>query len=90
MDLEENRDHIARDSEKYTIAMVERVLAVVDRLPDFPLAGPSVPEYDDVNIRQWVVPPYRVIYRVGTQSVDVAAILHGARDLRRALAGRQV
>ena len=89
-DLEEIRDHIARDSENYAIAMVERVLAAVDRLPDFPLSGPRVAEYDDEAICQWVVAPYRVIYRVGAQSVDIAAVIHNARDLRRALTGRQV
>jgi len=87
-DLTEIRDYVARDSEAYAAALVERILFSIDRLSDFPNLGQRVPELDDDFIRQLIVDRYRVIYRVRAQSVDLAAIVHGARDLPRALAGR--
>jgi plasmid stabilization system protein ParE len=87
-DLTEIRDYVARDSDAYAAALVERILSSIDRLSDFPNLGQRVPELDDDLIRQLVVDRYRVIYRVRAQAVDLAAIVHGARDLPRALAGR--
>jgi plasmid stabilization system protein ParE len=89
-DLEQIRDYIARDSVNYALAMVDRVLAVVDGLADFPRSGKRVPEYGDAKIRQMIVGPYRIIYRISPDSIDIAAIIHGARDLRRATAGRSI
>jgi addiction module RelE/StbE family toxin len=87
-DLTEIRDYVARDSDAYAAALVERILSSIDRLSDFPNLGQRVPELDDDFIRQLIVDRYRVIYRVRAQAVDLAAIVHGARDLPRALAGR--
>jgi addiction module RelE/StbE family toxin len=87
-DLTEIRDYVARDSDAYAAALVERILSSIDRLSDFPNLGQRVPELDDDFIRQLIVDRYRVIYRVREQAVDLAAIVHGARDLPRALAGR--
>ena len=87
-DLTEIRDYVARDSDTYAAALVERILSSIDRLSDFPNLGQRVPELDDDFIRQLIVDRYRVIYRVRAQAVDLAAIVHGARDLPRALAGR--
>jgi toxin ParE1/3/4 len=89
-DLIEIRNYIARDSESYAAGMVESVLESVDQLAEFPLMGRRVAEFDDDAIRELIVGPYRVIYRTGRDSADIAAIVHGARDLLRALAQRDL
>jgi toxin ParE1/3/4 len=89
-DLTEIRAYIARDSDGYAAAMMERILVAVDRLANYPKLGQRVPELDDESLRQVIVVPYRVIYRLGAQSVDVAAVVHGARDLRKAVVERDL
>jgi toxin ParE1/3/4 len=89
-DLTEIRDYIARDSEAYAAAMIERVLTAVDPLAEFPKLGQSVPEMDDKSLRQIVVYPYRLIYRVSRYSVDIAAVVHGARDLPEVMTKRRI
>lgn len=89
-DLEEIRDFIARDSENYAAAFVERLLSAVEQLWEFPLLGPSMPEMNDEAIRQLIVGSFRVIYRAGPGSADIGAIVHGARDLPAALENRNV
>jgi addiction module RelE/StbE family toxin len=87
-DLTDIRAYIARDSDNYAAALIERILVSVDRLADYPNLGQRVPELDDAAIRQLIVDRYRVIYRVRKEAVDLAAIIHGARDLPNALADR--
>ena len=87
-DLVEIRGFIARDSESYAASLIERLLVAVDRLPDFPQYGRRVPELDQEAIREIIVDRYRVIYRLNTHSIDLAAIVHGARDLSTALSTR--
>lgn len=89
-DLTEIRAYIARDSDAYAAALMERVLSAVERMADFPGMGGHVPEIDDDAIRELIVGPYRVIYRVQAEAVHLAAVVHGARDLRNALRQRRL
>jgi toxin ParE1/3/4 len=58
-----------------------RLIAKVDLLEQFPQIGRIVPEERDENIREIILPPYRIIYRVLAESrvVAIARIWHGAR-----------
>jgi len=40
-----------------------------------------VPTYDDPNLRELIVYPYRLIYRVMTDRLYVIAVFHGAQQL---------
>lgn len=59
-------------------------LALIDRtkvLGAFPLSGRVVPEFGDPSIRELVLKPYRIVYRVDAEArvVGVARYWHGAR-----------
>jgi toxin ParE1/3/4 len=58
-----------------------RLMAKVDLLEQFPQIGRVVPEEQDENIREIILPPYRIIYRVLAENnaVAIARIWHGAR-----------
>ena len=58
-----------------------RLMARVDPLRNFPEMGRVVPEENDENIREIVLRPYRIIYRViqVQQVVAIARVWHGAR-----------
>jgi plasmid stabilization system protein ParE len=40
-----------------------------------------VPEYDDERIREVIEAPYRIIYRVGENRIDVLAVVHSAQPI---------
>jgi len=43
---------IARDSEEYACHFIDRILEIVEAIPDFPQSGRIVPEYRDPNLRE--------------------------------------
>jgi plasmid stabilization system protein ParE len=45
--------------------------------------------YKGVPLRQLLVGPYRVIYRLKYDRVNILGVIHGARDLRKAMRGRR-
>lgn len=76
--LATTHEYIAHDSPHYAARLVDRLLARSEQLEQFPQSGRRVPEYDDRHIRQLVEPPYRIIYRVRPDRIDVLAVVHGA------------
>jgi plasmid stabilization system protein ParE len=77
------RDYIARDSPGYARAVADRIVGRAELLAAVPLLGAEVPEYGDESIREVLEHPYRIIYRVLPNQIDVVAIIHGARRLPR-------
>ncbi|HEY2115527.1 MAG TPA: type II toxin-antitoxin system RelE/ParE family toxin [Candidatus Angelobacter sp.] len=43
--------------------------------------GREVPEFQDPELRELLVYSYRIIYRVGTDEVLIASVIHGKRSL---------
>ena len=84
--LQSIHDYIARDSPQYALAMIDRIIRRTRQCEEFPLAGGRVPEYDVDDIREVLEYPYRIIYRVLPDRVDVLAVVHGARRLPESLA----
>lgn len=44
-----------------------------------PQSGRMVPEYQHEHVREVIESPYRIIYRILEDRIDVVAVLHGAR-----------
>ena len=44
-DLTEICEYISKDSEEYACVFAQRVVALIESIPDFPKAGRIVPEY---------------------------------------------
>lgn len=74
-------EYIARDSTAYARRMVDRITRRSEQLAEFPLSGPIVPEYESQEIRELLERPFRIIYRVKTDQIDVLAVVHGAQML---------
>ena len=80
-DLEGIESFISAHSEQYARAMVQKIFNRSRALANLPLLGPKVPEYGDENLRELVEHPYRIVYRIQDQQVDVVAVVHGARRM---------
>ncbi|MEW5926841.1 MAG: type II toxin-antitoxin system RelE/ParE family toxin [Gemmatimonadota bacterium] len=79
-DVQEIRAYIARDSQRYARIVAERLVAAVERLPDHPLSGRVVPEVGQSTLREVIEPPYRIVYRVRAELLEVLAVVHSARQ----------
>jgi addiction module RelE/StbE family toxin len=81
-DLDDIYDYIARDVPYYAELFVERLIEATDRLEDHPRSGRRVPEAGNHDpIRELIVQGYRIIYRVGTDDINILTVIHGSRDL---------
>jgi len=72
--------YIGLRSSRYAKAFVERIVTRTEILAQQPLSGASVPEYHDPAIREVLLWPYRIIYRVLATDVHVVAVVHAARQ----------
>ena len=77
----EQAEYIARDSPSYAATLIAKIEKAANSLFQFPNRGRIVPEYGEEAIRELFVDRYRLIYRVRTTSLLIAAFAHGARDL---------
>ena len=74
-------EHIALNSPTYANWMVDKITRRSEQITDQPLSGRKVPEYQTDDIRELIEKPYRIIYRIKADQIDVLAVIHGARLL---------
>ncbi len=82
-DLETAAAFIARDSGPYAATFVREVIEASESLSEFSERGQVVPEFEDDSIRELLLRPYRLVYRVRSDQVVITALVHGARRARR-------
>jgi toxin ParE1/3/4 len=75
-DLQAMRDYISEDRPEAAVAMVERILSGPETLKRFPDMGRKGRVE---GTRELVMSPYVIAYRVKRESIEVIAIIHGAR-----------
>ncbi|MBI3015296.1 MAG: type II toxin-antitoxin system RelE/ParE family toxin [Candidatus Tectomicrobia bacterium] len=73
--------YIAQDSPEYARRMVDRLTRRSQQIAEFPFSGRRVPEYDIDQIREVIEGPYRIIYHIKPDQIDVLAVIHGAMDV---------
>jgi len=66
-----------RSAQEWVVRINERVLS----LRDFPRLGRIVPEYRIERFRELIEPPYRIMYQVFADRVEIVAIRHSAELL---------
>ena len=80
-DVASIRAFISRDSPHYASVVITRLIAVTDRLVQFPESGRAVPEFDNPLIREVVHRPYRIVYRlVGADEIHVLTVHHASQS----------
>ena len=84
-DLNEIIMFIAQNNPQTALKIMERIKARVDSLENFPNKGAYVPELLKRNIkdyRQVIEPPWRIIYKIDDNIVNVLAIIDSRRNLQ--------
>jgi toxin ParE1/3/4 len=74
-------EYIALNSPAYAKRMVDKITRRSLQVAEHPLSGRIVPEYDAEDIRELIESPYRIIYRIKPDQIDVLAVIHGSRLL---------
>ena len=91
-DIEAIASYIERDSPWYAKAVASKIVQTAETIPDFPHIGRIVPEIGNPSIRERFTYSYRIIYRIDTEEILIAAVIHGRRLLQpflQRIAGEQ-
>ena len=73
--------YIEQNSHAYARNMVDRITRRSEQISDQPFSGREVPEFDAEDIRELIEWPYRIIYRIKKDQIDVLAVIHATRQL---------
>jgi addiction module RelE/StbE family toxin len=74
-------DYIAQNSPAYAMRMVDRLTSRSKQIGAFPLSGRIVPEFNVGQIREVLERPYRIIYHIRPDHVDVIGVVHMSRRI---------
>ena len=77
--LEAVRDYFAQTSPEYAQRLVERIVNRSERIAAFPRSGRMVPEYEIDDVRQVIEGPYRIIYLIKEDQIEILALIHTSR-----------
>jgi len=58
------------------------MIALIERLNDFPESGRVVPEFEMVNLREIIHPPFRIVYRLDANKIRVVRVWRSERRLK--------
>jgi len=89
-DLEAIETFIARDSPTYARQVAEELFEAAVGVRRFPDIGGVVPERDDPAIRAILRTPFRIIYRLHPDLIEILTIHQSARLLPSDIAGGAV
>jgi plasmid stabilization system protein ParE len=60
--------------------VVDKLTHRSEQLIHHPHSGRLVPEYENMSLRELIVFPYRLVYRIKPDRLDVIAVFHGAQQ----------
>jgi toxin ParE1/3/4 len=81
-DLEAIRSWYAgRQASEVGERLLREIVAQVERLSDFPESGRIVPEFDLVQLREIIHPPFRIVYRFDRDRVRIIRVWRSERLL---------
>jgi plasmid stabilization system protein ParE len=91
-DIFEIWSYIADDSEKAADRVEQAIYDACAFVSEAPMQGHSRADLTGRSLRFWTLtryPNYTVVYRPETSPLQVVAVLHGKRNMRRILNARQ-
>lgn len=72
--------YISRTSELYASRVIDRLTRRSEQIGAFPGSDRSVPELEMPQIREVIEGPYRIIYFIKSDQIDVLAVIHCAQQ----------
>lgn len=82
-DLEElQRYYAGEDVPETGKRLIAEIIGAAERLAEFPLSGRIVPEFNIEDLREIILPPFRIVYRCDRRKVRVVRIWRSERTLK--------
>lgn len=81
-DLVAIKTKIAEDNPIAARNVVKTIRKKVERLRGFPESGRIVPEFGNPKLREVIVSPYRIVYRIADPEVHILRIWHGKQEIK--------
>jgi plasmid stabilization system protein ParE len=81
--LKEAIEYVAADSPGNARELLARLLDTAASLTELGERGRRVSEHDSPFVREMLVRPYRLIYRVRDDTIEIIAVLHQRRSFER-------
>lgn len=78
-ELKSITEYIKRDSKVNARTVVTKLTKEVRRVQEFPFSGRVVPEWQNAAFREVIVHNFRVVYKLGADTVAILAILHSRK-----------
>jgi toxin ParE1/3/4 len=79
--LEDIYAYISQTSKRYADAVVDKITSRSIQIADFPYSGRKVPELNIDQIREIYEAPYRIIYYIKPDGIEVLAVVHSRQDI---------
>lgn len=73
-------EYLSQGSPEYAQRVVDRLTRRTQQIRSSPLSGRVVPEFNAPQIREVIEGPYRIIYYIKPDQIDVLAVIHGAQQ----------
>jgi addiction module RelE/StbE family toxin len=91
-DLREIISYIARDNPITAVKILEKIESKMNTLDHFPYRGGYVPELLKRNIKDWQLleSPWRIIYKIDKDVVNVLLIIDSRRNVQDILIERLI
>lgn len=74
-------EYIGQNSPIYADRVVDGLTRRSEQIATFPKSGRRVPEYEREDVREVIEKPYRIIYCIKEEQIDVLAVFHSAQQL---------
>ena len=75
-------EYVSLSSPVYAEHLVDRIARRLDQAREFPASGRVVPEFARSEVRELIEWPYRLVYRVHADAIEILSVLHGHQELR--------
>lgn len=72
--------YIKLSSPEYALRIVDRLTRRSQQIGNFPQSGRVVPEVELPQIREVLEGPFRIVYHIKPDQVDVIAVIHGSQQ----------
>lgn len=79
-DLAQIGDYISANNPRAAERWVERLIALVEKAAQVPMAGRVVPEFRRPDLRERILRHFRVVYLLRQEGIEVVTIFEGHRQ----------
>ena len=74
--------YVAKDNPDAARRLLKRLRGTEENVFAHPFPGRVAPEFEVANMRECILPPYRVIYQVQREAILFLTVIHSRQQLR--------